>query len=80
VPNLSSSRQDPLLVTLGQTIKRIRLEKEVSQEQLALLAQIDRSHVGRIERGDNNVAILTLARIAKVLGMSLTDLMKEARL
>lgn len=80
VPNLSSNRQDPLLVTLGQTIKRIRLEKEVSQEQLALLAQIDRSHVGRIERGDNNVAILTLARIAKVLGMSLTDLMKEARL
>lgn len=80
MPNLSSNRQDPLLVTLGQTIKRIRLEKEVSQEQLALLAQIDRSHVGRIERGDNNVAILTLARIAKVLGMSLTDLMKEAQL
>lgn len=80
VPNLSSSRQDPILIALGQAIRRTRLEKEVSQEQLALLAEIDRSHLGRIERGDNNVAVLTLARIAKVLGISLEDLMKGAKL
>lgn len=80
VPNLSSNRQDPILVSIGQTIRRVRLEREVSQEQLALLAEIDRSHLGRIERGDNNVAILTLARIAKVLGLSLKELMEEAGL
>jgi transcriptional regulator with XRE-family HTH domain len=80
MPNLSSNRQDPLLVSLGQTIRRIRLEKEVSQEQLALLAEIDRSHLGRIERGDNNVAVLTLARVAKVLGITLAELMSAAEL
>lgn len=80
VPNLSSNRQDPILIALGQAIRRTRLEKEVSQEQLALLAEIDRSHLGRIERGDNNVAVLTLARIAKVLGITLAELMESARL
>lgn len=80
VPNLSSYRQDRILLALGQALKRARLARELSQEELALRAEIDRSHVGRIERGDNNVAVLTLARIAKVLGVSLTDLMTDAEL
>lgn len=61
-------------------IKRIRLEKEISQERLALLAEVDRSYVGRVERGDNNVAVLTLARVAKALDNSISELMQEARL
>lgn len=80
VPNLSSSRQDPLLVSLGQAIRRARLAKKMSQDELALMAEVDRSHLGRIERGDNNVAVLTLARIAQVLGVSLASLMTDAGL
>ncbi len=80
MPNLSRNRQDPVLVALGGAIKRIRLEKEISQERLALLAEVDRSYVGRVERGDNNVAILTLARLARALDISIADLMQEAQL
>jgi transcriptional regulator with XRE-family HTH domain len=80
MPNLSRNRQDPVLVALGSAIKRIRLEKEISQEKLALLAEIDRSYVGRVERGDNNVAILTLMRIAIALNISIAELMREASL
>lgn len=80
VPNLSKNRQDPLLLALGEAIRRIRLEKGISQEKLALLAEVDRSYVGRVERGDNNVAVLTLARLAKALEVSMRDLMSEARL
>lgn len=80
MPNLSRNRQDPVLVALGAAIKRIRLEKEISQERLALLAEVDRSYVGRVERGDNNAAILTLARLAKALDISIADLMQEAQL
>jgi len=61
-------------------MKRIRLSKGISQEKLALLAEVDRSYVGRIERGDNNVAMLTLARLASALGVSLAMLMSEAEL
>jgi len=78
VPNLSKNRQDPLLVALGNAIRRIRLEEGISQEKLALLAEVDRSYVGRVERGDNNVAVLTLARIAAALNISIADLMVAA--
>jgi transcriptional regulator with XRE-family HTH domain len=80
VPNLSKNRQDPILVALGDAIRRIRVEKGISQEKLALLAEVDRSYVGRVERGDNNVAMLTLARLVKALGISLRDLMDVAGL
>ena len=80
VPNLSKNRQDPILVALGDAIRRIRLEKGISQEKLALLAEVDRSYVGRVERGDNNVAVLTLARLAKALDVSMGELMLQAEL
>ena len=80
MPNPSRKRQDPALVALGAAIKRIRQAKNISQEKLALRAEVDRSYVGRVERGDNNAAILTLAKLAKALDMSLTELMQEADL
>lgn len=80
MPNLSSHRQDPVLVSLGQTIRRIRNERGMSQEQLALSAEIDMSYLGRVERGDNNVAVLRLKRIADALGVTMTALMNDAGL
>lgn len=80
MPNLSQHRQTPELVALGAAIKILRLSKDISQETLALSAEVDRSYLGRIERGDNNAAILTLHRIACALGVSLTELFKRAGL
>ena len=80
MPNLSSNRQDPTLVALGEAIRHVRLSKDISQEKLALLAEVDRSYVGRVERGDNNVAVLTLSRLASALGISLATLMRKAGL
>lgn len=80
VPNLSQQRQHPSLVTLGATIRRAREAKGMSQEALALAAEVDRSYLGRIERGDNNAALLTLLRIAEALNCSLSDLLRESQL
>jgi len=80
MPNLSKNRQDPLLLALGGAIRRIRLEKKLSQEKLAHLAGIDRTYVGQVERGDNNVAILTLSRLARALDVSITELTQEANI
>jgi transcriptional regulator with XRE-family HTH domain len=68
------------LVALGKTIKEVRLSKGISQERLALLAEVDRSYVGRIERGDNNAAVLTLSRLAEALDISVAKLMQKAGL
>lgn len=80
MPNLSKNRQDPVLLKLGMTLRRIRVSKGISQENLALLAEVDRSYVGRVERGDNNVAILTLTKLTNALEISLAKLMHEAKL
>lgn len=80
MPNLSRNRQDPALVALGAAIRRVRLSKDISQEKLALLAEVDRSYVGRVERGDNNVAILTLSKLALAMDITLAKLMQEAKL
>lgn len=80
MPNLSRSRQHRTLVALGSAIREVRLAKGISQERLALLADVDRSYVGRVERGDNNVALLTLARLATALDMTIAKLMQKAGL
>lgn len=80
VPNLSRNRQNPTLVALGEAMRRVRISKGISQEKLALLAEVDRSYVGRVERGDNNVAVLTLFRLASALSISLATLMHKAGL
>ncbi|MDR0782109.1 MAG: helix-turn-helix domain-containing protein [Pseudomonadales bacterium] len=80
MPNLSRHRQDPLLVALGVAIRQVRKKKQISQEKLALVAELDRSYMGQVERGDNNVALLTLARIAAALEVSISDLLIEAGL
>jgi transcriptional regulator with XRE-family HTH domain len=65
---------------LGAAIRRARLTKGLSQEQLALQADVDRGYLGRVERGDNNVAILTLLRICVALELPLGQLASEADL
>ncbi|MBE0625523.1 MAG: helix-turn-helix transcriptional regulator [Burkholderiales bacterium] len=80
MPNLSKKRQHRSLVALGKTIREVRLSKGISQEKLALLAEVDRSYVGRVERGDNNIAVLTLARLAAALELTVAKLLQKAGL
>lgn len=69
-----------MLVALGDAIRELRQARGISQEKLALIAEVDRSYVGRIERGDNNAALLTLVRLADALGTTVARLMLRAGL
>jgi transcriptional regulator with XRE-family HTH domain len=80
VPNPSKQRQSPELVALGAAIRRARLASGYSQEYLAHHAEVDRGYLGRVERGDNNAAFLTLVRIARALGVSASELIQAAGL
>ncbi|GAA3796150.1 hypothetical protein GCM10022600_17170 [Qipengyuania pelagi] len=50
------------------------------QEALADLAEIDRSHMGRIERGERNVTILNLRKIAKSFDKTMAQLLEDAQI
>ncbi|WP_062230502.1 helix-turn-helix domain-containing protein [Aureimonas sp. N4] len=52
---------------IGWNLRKLRVERGLSQERLALAAEIDRSYVGRVERGSENVTVSTLEAFAKVL-------------
>ena len=52
----------------------------MSQEALADAAGIDRSHMGKIERGQMNVTLLNLARIAKAVSLKPSELLASAGL
>jgi len=53
---------------LGKRIREIRKLKRISQEALALMCRVDRSYMGRIERGEVNLTIEKLYQIAESLG------------
>jgi transcriptional regulator with XRE-family HTH domain len=68
------------LLALGQAVRHLRAKAALSQEALALQAEIDRSYLGGIERGEHNVAVINLLKLSGALGVSLTDLMNQANL
>lgn len=63
---------------LGKVILQLRSDRGISQEKLALDAEVDRTRVGEIERGEANATIDTLSRVANVLGQKLGTLIVEA--
>lgn len=74
VPNLSRHRKNRALVALGAVIREKRLAVGLSQEQLAFIAELDRSYLGQIERGDSNVTVLNLKQLAEALGTSIEEI------
>ena len=59
---------DSPLVEFGRRIRSLRRSKGWSQERLALEAGLDRTYVGGIERGERNVSLKNITRLAEALG------------
>ncbi|MGA8364153.1 MAG: helix-turn-helix transcriptional regulator [Solirubrobacteraceae bacterium] len=59
---------------IGRNVRRLRLGRRLSQEGLALEADIDRTYMSGIERGISNPSVVLLARLAKVLKVTVADL------
>lgn len=67
-------RKHPNLIKIGQRIRQLRQDRGFSQEDFAAEVGLDRSYMGGIERGERNIAVLNLVRIAKTLGIEVGDL------
>lgn len=67
-------QKDFYLVHLGEQIRKFRKDLGLSQEQLALKAEVDRSYMGSIERGERNVSYLTLVKITNQLKCTVSEL------
>lgn len=66
-----------LLVNLGNNIRSLRLERGISQEELAFKIDSARNFIGCIERAEKSPTIFTLFRIAQALNVNLEFLVKD---
>jgi transcriptional regulator with XRE-family HTH domain len=71
---------NPVLVSLGKTIRSLRAERKISQEGLAYETNLDRSYMGGIERGEHNITILNLMKVAVQLDLKISELFEKADL
>ena len=62
----------------AKAVKRHRQEQGLSQESLAELTGLHRTYIGSVERGERNICIDNMERIAKALGVELTTLLVRA--
>lgn len=68
-----------LLQRFGTRVRELRKSRGWSQEFLAEQADLDRTYIGGIERGERNVSLENIARIAHALKMDLSALFRDIR-
>ena len=66
-----------LLITISENVRRYRESKGLTQQELADLANLHRNYILSIEKGDRNLSILTLEKIAKALNIEPRKLFDE---
>jgi transcriptional regulator with XRE-family HTH domain len=64
-------------VRFGKAVRHRRARLGVSQEEFADLCGLDRTYVGGIERGERNVSLLNIERLAKAFRISLAELFRR---
>jgi len=65
-----------ILTLFGERVRVLRQTRRLSQEALALAAGLDRTYIGGVERGERNISLLNIQKIAQALGVSPADLLK----
>jgi transcriptional regulator with XRE-family HTH domain len=66
-----------LRASFGARLRHLRQERGWSQEALALAAGINRTYLGDVERGERNVALDNIGKLAAAFGISLSELLSE---
>ena len=65
---------EPALKKFGANVRTRRDAREITQEKLAELADLDRTYISSVERGARNISLLSSVRIAKALKTSVAEL------
>jgi transcriptional regulator with XRE-family HTH domain len=71
---MDKGRQDEVKKRFGARLRQLRKAQKLSQEKVALKAGLDRSYLGQIERGESNVSLINIERIAQALGVEAGEL------
>lgn len=64
-------------MVFAANLRRIRTDVDLSQEALAAKARLHRTYVGSVERGERNISIDNMEKLAHALGVAVVDLLAE---
>lgn len=65
-----------ILIQFGTKVKKLRLEKGLTQEQFAQKSGLHKNYIGMVERGERNPSLINIEVIAKGLEIDIWELMK----
>lgn len=68
---MAKKRDEAVKAAFGQRVRELRTKKGLSQEALAMACDLDRTYIGGIERGERNVSLVNIEKIAAALGVSI---------
>jgi transcriptional regulator with XRE-family HTH domain len=71
-----TKKQTDLLKKFGKRIRELRKQKKLTQLELGVLCDSFAEHIGKIERGELNVTLITMDLLAKALDVKIEDLVK----
>lgn len=74
---MATNADGDLKMAFGETVRKFRIARGLSQEKLAERANIHRTYIGDVERGLRNIALVNMHRIASALGVPLSSLISE---
>ena len=68
-------QKSTISIQFGEKIREIRIQKGLSQEQLAHIADVHRTYIGTIERAEKNITLPNIEKIAQALGITIPELL-----
>lgn len=69
--------ENPLLIKFGKKVREERRKRGLTQEELGKIAGMHRTYIGAVERGEKNLTLTNLQRIAKVLNVKTVELLED---
>mgnify|MGYP001535667620 FL=1 len=69
--------KEPILLLFGKNVQQHRISQGLSQEKLAELAGVHRTHIGMIERAEKNITLCNIEKIAKALNIQIQELFQQ---
>lgn len=74
------TKEKNILQNFGKSVRYFRKQKNISQEKLAEIAGLHRTYIGMIERGEKNITLLNIERLAVALSVEIKDLIDDITL
>ena len=74
---MTTNTKTLITISFGTKIREFRKTRGLSQEALADLAELDRSYIGGVERGDRNISLNNIHKLSKALDINISALFKD---